>query len=201
VPKATYNPDRDLDEAAAMVEGLGDYVRGNALYGSTGGGGVFSSNMPSLTVGALLLRLRRLRALEDKLTPAQRERLSQTEHTHADVRREWRLHYTEKLTQEALSRLKAMEIFFEECNESPRSCAANYPPEAMRRTIVQEIIGAMQALDVPLKDVNVEAHKVDGRLRRFTTPGNFIWAETLEQAYPRSEFWWLYAAPPDATKK
>ena len=33
-----YTLDRDLKEAEAMAEGLAEYVRGTALYGSTGGG-------------------------------------------------------------------------------------------------------------------------------------------------------------------
>jgi hypothetical protein len=53
--------ERDLNEARDMANGLADYVRGDQLYGSVGGGLFGSGNKPALTVGALLLRLRRLR--------------------------------------------------------------------------------------------------------------------------------------------
>lgn len=190
-----YAIDRDLNEAEAMVGSLSEYVRGTNLYGSVGGG-LFSSKMPSLTVGAILLRLRRLRALENELTAVQRGKLSDIEAEHASIRKEWRAHYTEKLNQEALSRLKAIRPFFEECRDNPRSCPSNYPPEVLRRTIVQEIIQEMESLDLPLEDIEKEAKGIDSRLRSFTKPHDFVWASGLEPAYPKNVYWWLYAKPP-----
>ncbi len=202
--ETTYSVDRDLKEAAAMASGLETYVRGTNLYGSVGGG-LFSSNMPSLTIGALLMRLRRLRAQFDSLTPDQRSRLEQAEAAHEKARREWTHHYTEKLTQEGFSRLKAMNTFFEECGERaldrPNPCASIYLPEALRRTIVQEILIAMHDSNLPTDALSAEARKIDGRLRRYTAPSDFIWAAELEAIYPRSPYWWLYAKPPVTVKQ
>ncbi len=194
--EAGYTIARDLDEAQAMAKGLETYVRGSNLYGTVGGGGLFGNRMPSLTIGALLMRLRRLRAQTDAMTPDQREKLDQILVQHDRTRREWRKHYDEKLTQEALSRLKAMGTFFEECAERPRTCGSNYQPETLRRTIVQEIIEALRADDQPVDAIITEAKKIDGRLRRFVQPAPFVWASVLESVYPQGTFWWLYAKPP-----
>ncbi len=168
-----YSLDRDLSEAQAMVNGLDAYVRGSTLYGSTSGGMFGSGGMPSLTVGALLMRLRRLHALEDRMNDSQRDTLAQIESKHDAVRREWSVHYHQKLTQEAASRLKAMTAFFDECADRPRTCGSIYLPEALRRTIVQEILDAMQASGTPSDELSKEARRIDAQLRRFTQPSLF----------------------------
>ncbi len=192
--ETVYQLGGDLKEAGAMTDGLTAYVRGSNLYGSAGGG-LFSNRMPSLTIGALLMRLRRLHALEDRLTPAQRTTLAQIDAKHEATRSEWSMHYHEKLSQEGFSRLKAMNTFFEECTERPRGCAGIYLPEALRRTIVQEIITTAKTSAYADLKLAAEARKVDGRLRRFTQPQGFIWAAELESAYPATVYWWLYAKP------
>lgn len=197
-----FTIERDLREARAMANGLIPYVHENRLYGTVGGGGLFGGGtMPSLTIGALLMRLRRLRALEDQLSEAQRASLADIEARHEDVRKEWTVHYTEKLNQEARSRLKAMAQFFEECDDNPRICPNIYLPETLRRTIVQDIAAALDAMGAESADLDREIRGVDGKLRRFTEPSEFVWARALEPAYPRDVYWWLYAKPPKVEEK
>lgn len=194
--QVAYDPNRDLEEARAMVEALQEYLIGDQLYGTLGSGWFGGRNQPSLTVGALLLRLRRLHALENLLTDAQRRELAQISAQHEGIRAEWRQHYVDKLLLEGNSRLKAMSTFFEECTDDPRLCPNIYLPEALRRTIVQEVLAELGALHAESEDLAREARGVDSRLRRFTAPSPFVWASGLEPAYPEREFWWLYAKPP-----
>lgn len=198
--ETTYNIETDLKEADAMSKGLAAYVRGGNLYGSVGGG-LFSSRMPSLTIGALLMRVRRLRVLEDRLNPTQRALLDRIDDQHTQTRREWSMHYHDKLKQEGFSRLKAMATFFEECADRPRGCAGIYLPEALRRTIVQEIIMALEESGKPDSELVAQARGVDGRLRRFTQPHDFIWAAELQPVYPQAMFGWLYAKPPQSEQE
>jgi hypothetical protein len=192
--------DRDLSEARDMVDGLVEYVRGDQLYGSIGG--LFGSgNKPALTVGALLLRLRRLRALHDRLSESQRARLASTEAAHDKARTEWKRHYDEKLLREANSRLDAMRTWFEECSNNPRACAANYLPEALRRTIVQEIVVAMEQYGIASQSLMEKLRGTDSRLRRYAQTTDFIWAAELASVYPKDPFWWLYARPPQPEGK
>lgn len=100
--------------------------------------------MPSLTIGLLLMRIRRLEALTDSLTDAQREQLERIIAAHQAVRKSGRCAIP-IVDQEAKSRLKAMDAFFEEC-EDPRTCPKNYIPETLRRTIVQDINAALSAM-------------------------------------------------------
>jgi hypothetical protein len=192
----TLDLDGDLREARDMADGLEDYVRGSELYGSLGGGLFGSGKGPALTVGALLLRLRRLNALRDKLSPAQLSTLAAAEAKHDTVRKEWTRHYTEKIVREANSRLDAMRAYFEECSNNARLCASAYLPEAMRRSIVEEIVEYMATNNMPSEELATKMKGADGKLRRYIQATDFIWAAELMPVYPQERFWWLYARPP-----
>lgn len=196
--ETNYTVERDLKEARAMVDGLERYIRGNDLYGRAGSGGIFSmTQMPSLTLGALLMRLRRLQALGDALTPEQRGELDQLLAANNKTSKEWREHYQSKLEREAHSRLKAMSTFFEELRDNPKLASSGYQPEALRRTIAQVLHDEMQAQGMPVEQVEGEMAAVDSRLRRWFDKGKFIWADALQPAYPAQPYWWLYTQPRD----
>jgi hypothetical protein len=196
----TYSINRDLDEAEAMAKGLAPYVQGDQLYGSTGGFGFLNlSNMPSLTIGALLLRTRRLHELNQRgdLSDEQAQRLQKILHRNDEVFREWTKAYTDKMMREAESRLKAMQTWFEECFNDPKTCARNYRPEAMRRTTVQELFIAMDEIDIqPDDDLTRLKGQIDAQLRRYANErGEFLLDATLQPVYPEATFWWLYQRP------
>ena len=70
---SNYQLQTDLNEAKAMVSALEEYVRGTELYGHANGG--FFTSMPSLTVGAVLMRLRRLDLLRSSMKDSQSKEL------------------------------------------------------------------------------------------------------------------------------
>lgn len=193
----SYKPERDLKEAVAMAKALEDYIRQDELYGHVSGGMFGSGAMPKLTVGALLMRLRRLQALRDALSPEQREQLDVAIVRHRQVQREWAVHYEGKLVKEALSRLGAMNHFIEECRDNLRLCAGAYRPEALRRTIVQEIKREMNRLNIASEAVDTKLRGTDARFRALLRPHDFLWDELLRPIYDQQEFWWLYQAPPE----
>ncbi|PJF22555.1 MAG: hypothetical protein CUN56_05390 [Phototrophicales bacterium] len=195
--ETTYHLERDLKEAEAMAKALTPYVHEDQLYGAVGRSGFFSAaKMPSLTLGALLMRLRRLEVLQDRLNADQRLRLRNVVKRHDEVFREWNVHYKQKLVYEAKSRLKAMHQFFDECNDNPKSCASIYPPEVLRRTIVQEILIAMTEIDLQDDELTQLVRETDSRLQRAANAKHsFIWADELQPVYPEKPFWWLYRIP------
>jgi len=189
-----YQIDADLREAKTLAEGLKNYLRGPELYGQAGG---FFSAMPSLTVGALLLRLRRLEALRPQLDARQRATLERARRLHDEAQREWRQHYEQKVIREVQSRLEAIRPFLKEVSDSPRQAANLYPPEMLRRTIVQELFRWADEQAVDLGDARLLARSLDERLRKIARPADFQWAALLADVYPAAEFWWLYARPPE----
>jgi hypothetical protein len=192
-----YSIEQDLREASAMAEGLDRYIQGDQLYGTAGSGGFLSSgNLPSLTIGALLMRIRRLRAQNEKMNDSQRQQLQQIEMKHQAVLKEWRYRYQDRMVWEANSRLDAMGAFFDECASNPRICSQIYLPEVLRRTTVQELIEPMRDLNVAeLPEIEKKAHTIDARLRRFVRTAPFVWSRELEPYYPQNVYWWMYNYP------
>ena len=183
--ETTYNLEKDLREAETMVQGLVPYVYEDRIYANVGNGGMFATkNTPSLTLGALLMRLRRLHELANHMTDAQSATLERISDEHERVRKEWTLHYNNKLVQEATSRLKQIIQYFQECREDPRTCANSYLPEALRRTIVQEIADALEQHDARSTELNNAIHSADSGLQRYAMPSDFIWSEETSARLP-----------------
>ena len=140
-----------------------------------------------MTIGALLLRRRRLSQLRAKLKRRDGFRLDAALAQHDELQREWRLHYEKKLKREVPSRLKVMAGFFRECSENPRDCAGAYPVEALRRTIVQEILTAMGEFGYEKSDMaasvacrsSAAAHLACGRLHLVAAIGSGLCARQL----------------------
>jgi hypothetical protein len=183
----SFSIERDLKELQTMTAALVPYVYDDELYGRVG------MNMPSLTIGAVLLRLHRLRALASRLTPEQLTILEQAEAQTESVRREWTSHFEKKLVREAEARLRDILTYLREAKESPRSGDNGYLLEAVRRTIVQELMDAMP--EAERRTELAKAAEVDSGLRRSLFDSDFIWTKDLQSVYPASTYWWLYKRP------
>jgi len=185
-----YNLSQDLREAQYMASALEPYVRQDELYFNLGGG------LPSMTLGGFLLRSRRLHLFQDRLKPDEVIILYDIEDAHREALQEWHYHYTKKLVTEAASRLDVIEYYLTECEENRADCRDNYNPEALRRTLVQELLHAINHLDIEDQSViERKASDVDERLRPMLEPTEFLWDKDLKPAYPANTFWWLYGQP------
>ena len=184
-----YSIDLDLKEVKAMVDNLVPYIYEDELYGKI--------NMDSarLTPGSILLRLRRLGTLRNQMNETQAAQYDQLNAQHESVRKEWGVAYGKKMVKEAESRLRDLETYIKECKEDRKMAANAYSPEALRRTIVAELMAALPP-DIDKSALKTTVSMVDSGLRRNIRETPFIWAQVLQAAYPQDAFWWLYGRPP-----
>jgi DNA-directed RNA polymerase beta' subunit len=180
-----YSIERDLKELQAMAAALIPYIYEDELYGRVG------MNLPSLTVGAVLMRLNRLKALANQLSPDQRTILDQAEAQVEDVKKEWGSHFEKKLVREAEARLRDIMTFTREAKESLRTIANAYLPEALRRTMVQEILDVLPNNS----ELVSKTRQTDSVLKNYLEDADFIWAAALKPIYPADKYWWLYKQP------
>ncbi len=185
-----YSIDLDLKEVTAMVDAFVPYVYEDELYGRV------TMNLPRMTPGAVLLRLRRLNALRDRMSAAQLAALDSAAHHFEQASTEWGVAYGKKLMQEAEARLRDIQIYVTECRDDPRLAANAYLPEALRRTMIQEVLLAMSDQGEALK---LKVRQADSGLRRHTQPCPFLWDAVLQPIYPQDTYWWLYARPQPPT--
>jgi hypothetical protein len=180
-----YLIERDLKELQAMAAALVPYIYEDELYGRVG------MNMPSLTVGAVLMRLHRLKALANQMSPAQRTILDQAAAQVDAVKKEWGGHFEKKLLREAEARLRDLLTYTREAKEAPRTAANAYLPEALRRTMIQDILDVLSNNN----DVGSRARQTDSALKSYLEDSDFIWSAALQPVYPADKYWWLYKRP------
>lgn len=190
-----YSLFSDLNELEKMIGELPRYLKGRELYGSIGGGFLTGGTAPKLTIGAMLMRLRRLHILEKALNTRQKSDLHALSQKHAVIRQEQAAAYQQKMEREAHSRLDAMKQFFEECGRDPGACGGIYNPEVIRRTIVQELITQMNVEGIVSEELDQKLRKTDSQLRRYVQPADFVWDPVLAPVYDPSTYWWMYMSP------
>ncbi len=185
-PTLAYDLDRDVRVLSAMASNLTPYLYENELYG------YLSGDLPKLTLGGLLMRLYRLPRLDGLLDAEQETQVQDAAINFEAARAEWSVHYEAKLVAELRSRLDALDRFLAECGDPSPSCAAEYPVQAEKRTMIEHLFDALaEQGDVP-EEVAARLKQVDNRLRRMLSEGDFVFDERLRDVYPREKFWWLY---------
>src|ERR1041385_1628007 len=99
-PIIQFDPNLDVRTVSEMAEGLVPYVYEQELYGP------MPPNMPRLTLGGLLIRLHRLNALYNLLSPDQQAKVKTAQELLDKARKDWPVAYESKLEREIDARLK-----------------------------------------------------------------------------------------------
>jgi hypothetical protein len=186
-PKLAFDLARDVRILSAMASNLTPYLYENEMYG------YLSGDLPKLTLGGVLLRLYRLNRLGHLLDADQRSRVQQAQHQFETERIQWAAHYEMKLPRELGKRIHALDVFLQECHEDLQACAAGYPTQAEKRTMIEHLAaesGLRNCLD---EELRTHLTQVDNKLRRSLEDGMFVFIdERLKEVYPPDQFWWLY---------
>lgn len=175
----------DAQNARMMAAQLDTYLYQDELYGA------LAPNRPRLTVGGLLLRLHRLGALRDRLTPSQAADFESALDDLAEARENWAIHYNQKIAREVKARQTSMTWYLENCDEKQGDITGAYPIEAEKRTILHHLFNE----EHELAELRERQAELDAWLRRHVVETDFIWPETVQPAYPPAPFWWLYRWP------
>ncbi|MCC7449129.1 MAG: hypothetical protein IT324_17050 [Anaerolineae bacterium] len=189
-PVIAFDLDRDVRTVEAMAARLKPYVYENELYG------LMPGDLPRLTIGGLLMRLHRLSALADHLSPKQQGIVQNAQQQLDTIRKEWGVAYEGKLQREFTARLNALGQFLGECHENPQRCFDGYPSAVEKRVIAHAIADEMEARHTATTVTRAVLTDFDNNLRRYVKPADhFVWDARLQPAYPRDPYWYLYVAP------
>src|SRR5258708_5980610 len=141
-----FDLDRDVRTVEAMAAGLKAYVYDSELYG------LMPGDLPKLTVGGLLMRLQRLRAIRNLLSSSQVQTVDTAQKQVEAVRKEWAVAYEGKVLRELPVRLNSVAQFLEECADNLRQCAEGYASAMEKRVMAEVLKDEAAALNV-LTDV------------------------------------------------
>jgi hypothetical protein len=181
---------RDLIILSAMAEGMDGYLRGEALFGKMAEGG-----MPMLTVGGYLLREHRLYALRDRLLPDEQIRLEEAMITFNRALVERVVRFEERAHQELAARIRQMEEYLRDL-EAKQGAAMNYATAVEPRAMLSALSDKLTMPPYHLNPrVTQQIELLDKNLRRRWQPGDFVWPDGWQPAYPPELYWWLYGRP------
>lgn len=184
----------DVSILQEMIAHLDDYLERDRTFMPIKVETPMDTRWPTISIGAVLSRLARVRAFADRLSDEQRQIVREVEEALDRVRR-W---YPERFREHALRELSSLtdswRWFLDDCYEKEQGCAEAYPTEARTRTTMQLIIDYLGEDQVPWELIGkIEAQ--DHRLRMRFREGDFIWPQELASQFPRERYWWLYGKP------
>ncbi|MCA9872436.1 MAG: hypothetical protein KC441_02245 [Anaerolineales bacterium] len=182
--------ERDLEILSAMAAGMDDYLKSDILFGR-----MPESGMPMLTLGGYLMRQHRLLALIFLLSDAERQQLDETVRQFNQALVEKVVRFETKAQHELEARLRQMEEYLRDLRNK-KSGSLNYDTAVEPRVMISALLHKLQMAPYKFDEHTVErVALLDKNLRQRWTPGDFIWPEAWQPAYPPDEYWWLYGRP------
>ena len=181
--------DSDLAFLHASAPVLEDYLLSDVLYFPVTGehGRQLSGDTTRLTLGNLLLSLRRLQTIQ--LAADQTAELEALSGQFNRVRAQWRSRWSVKVQQEIPNRMMLWKNYLGELGEAPKDKAGDYPYNVRLRVILELLFAESNDLMVREKDL---LRSLDLQLKGKASPGEFIWDQTLAGGFPADQFWYLY---------
>ncbi len=146
-----------------------------------------SAPYPQLTIGNLLLSLRKLPAYS--LNADQQAEVARIEQQLYNMQSKWRVAWEEKSAREFSARLKLWRDFLEEYRSSPENHFDRYRYEVSRRVLLQLL--SSQSSQLPPAEVELLSG-LDSLLRARFLPADFIWEAELTKSFPQQTYWYLY---------
>ena len=98
--------------------------------------------------------------------------------------------WEQKIRAEIPGRLNQWKIHVEECLDMGK-IEASYRYNCRVRVILELL---KRELRFPESQLEKELDILDGQLRRFSKPGEFVWEKKFVDLFPTDAFWFLYTA-------
>jgi len=182
---------KNLDILIAMIEELANYMNSGALYWP-----MFKADYPSMTLGGLLMRKRRLQILADLLSEAEQVKLTHIITQFKEMTYDKTALLEEKGTKELHTRTTQWKEHLQEYWDSEVIAQHYYATDVEVRTIITDLIFMLDTdpyqLDAKLVS---QVDSLDDELMSNWQDGEFIWPTEWIPAYGKGDYWWLYGMP------
>ncbi len=182
---------QDLRILEAMAAGMDEYLRNQSLFWP-----LPDTTMPRLTVGGYLLRQHRLVALRQLLEPGEQQRLDDAIRVFNKALVEKVVAFEKRANDELHARLRQWSQYIRELSHESFAAGDYYASAVEPRAIIAALQDKLTLPPYKLdKGVRTEAEAYDKALRNYWQPGEFVWPEEWQSAYPPDDYWWLYGRP------
>ncbi len=176
----------DLTILEAMLDELPEYLISDATRWP------IQADMPPLTIGGCLMRIRRLSKLQAQLPHLDKNRVVQAGARFEDALIEKVVRFEKRAHQELHTRLGEWSI----CLREPHIQPKRYIDKVDIRVVIAELMLALQKKPYHLEQqVTEQIDLLDKNLKSRWHPGEFVWNVVWQSAYPSQSYWWLYGSP------
>ncbi len=154
------------------------------------------ANMPPMTIGGVLMRLRRLNVLREQLNAEEQHRLETAGSAFDAALFEKVVRFEQRAHDELHTRLREWTTYLRDVPSKSAAAVDNYAGKVDGRVVIDELVaklGEPPYQQAPRLAADIAA--VDNRLRALWVPGGFVWDPVWEAAYAPNRFWYLYGAP------
>lgn len=180
---------KDVAIISAMAAVMDDYLRSDVLFWKLDGG------LPMLTLGGYFMRERRLLALPHLLSLGDQEQVETAVFQFNQALVEKIVRLEAKVHKELDARIRQVDEYLRDL-QNKKVADSHYPvaiePRVMIAVLVDKLTMPPYHLD---KRIPQRLATLDQGLRRQWSPGEFVWPEDWQPAYPQEIYWWLYGRP------
>lgn len=184
--------DKDWVFVRAAVDELEAYLLSSILYWPVPGTSARSAagDVPRLTIGNLLLSLKRLSGGD--WTEERAQELETIRQQVDALRSQWRVHWEKKSAEEYHSRLPRWQQFVIEMGGQVTPSRHEYAYQVRLRVILDLLVSEMGE---QLSLERTALANLDRMLRHRLTANDFVWDAALREVFPDNRFWYLYGVP------
>ena len=186
---------RDAALCEAMADEIKEYLKSNELFWEPNRHRPGGADLPKLTIGGLLLAMRRLETLRDRLNPDQEKALTRAGQELAFQKSRWRLRYQNKLARDLRSRLDAWAWYLDDCQRQGKSAIVHYARQVETRVKFDLLLDEAMEVGLEVKESHKRQAALDERLRALFAKGDSCWISELAAGFPPDRFWYLYGFP------
>jgi hypothetical protein len=180
---------QDLKILEAMAASMNEYLMSEVTFWSLG-----QALMPQLTLGGYLLRERRLLLLRHLLPEEEQRRLDTAVFQFKQALDGKTVRFEGKAHQEMPTRIRQWREHLRDMREG--QSLSNYSTSVESRAMLEAFIDYLGASPFQLDPtIPQRLAGLDQELRNRWQPGEFVWPDGWQPAYPEEEYWWLYGKP------
>lgn len=181
----------DLAVMEAMVAYTEPYLTSDVTQWDMGRAG-----MPSMTIGGVLMRRHRLLLLRDHLNEDARARLAEANASFDRLVADRIVRLEQRADVELQARMREWTHYLHDLTSAVAARSEHYRHVADTRVVIGHLVDLLSQSPYRLgAHVPDDVAACDRRLKADWSPGDFIWPNVWEPAYPRETYWWLYGGP------
>lgn len=181
----------DLDIMIEMANHMQEYLISDATDWT-----IPRVNMPKLTIGGYLMRQQRLCALRARLAPHDQEQLDTAVATFEDALTNRIVRFEQHSHQELRARLREWVGYLRDLSCHTAAQRNHYIGIVDTRVVIQALMDKLQQRPYQLEPgVQTEVSELDNNLQARWSTGVFVWDAIWQEAYPRTDYWYLWGCP------